>query len=272
MDKLKLLLADPKKARLALICSLAALFTLAAVVVYIIYVTSSGPSAGIDGPAEPSEAASAVPSEPEPVMGMTPTKTLEEAREIALTDAGIAASQAEFSRAVQGEDHGIWVYQFTFQARNAKYEYQINANTGAVYSKYVETYVAATPAPEAAEPPEPSPDTESPPPEETAPQTSPGPESAPPAVSQPPSSPPESSPSPSLSQPSSMYIGMEQAKTIALNHAGLAASQVRFTHVGMDREDGRMVYEVDFRQGQVEYEYEIDASTGRILEHERDAD
>jgi len=67
-----------------------------------------------------------------------------------------------------------------------------------------------------------------------------------------------------------MYIGMDRAKSIALEHAGLTAGQVRFTHTRMGREDGAVVYEIEFRQGRTEYEYEIDAATGRILDFERD--
>ena len=72
--------------------------------------------------------------------------------------------------------------------------------------------------------------------------------------------------------PGGSYIGMDRAKAIALEHAGLTAAQVSFTHTRMDRDHGAMVYEIEFRQGRVEYEYEIDAATGRILDHERDAD
>lgn len=79
-------------------------------------------------------------------------------------------------------------------------------------------------------------------------------------------------PTPGPSQPASMYIGADRAKAIALEHAGLSASQVTFTHVQMEREHGTMVYEIEFRQGGTEYEYEIDAATGRILDHEREQD
>ena len=66
----------------------------------------------------------------------------------------------------------------------------------------------------------------------------------------------------------SAYIGVEAAKTAALNHAGLSASAVTFLEVDYDWEDGRMVYEVEFVTGQTEYEYEIDASTGAVVKYE----
>ena len=61
------------------------------------------------------------------------------------------------------------------------------------------------------------------------------------------------------------YIGEAKAKETALSHAGLTASQVTFLEVKLDREDGRMVYEVEFYSGNKEYDYEIDASTGSIV-------
>lgn len=277
MDKLKQLLADPKKARLFVICALAALATLAAIIVYILYAAGLG-AAGPDGPSQPSQSPSAEPSASARPAGLTPSKSLEEARQIALADAGVAASQAEFSRAELGDDHGIWVYQFAFQARNTKYDYEINANTGDVYSKIVEHYAAATPTPQATEPPAatatPSPDPDSQPPAETESQSAPSqdPESAPSTTPPAASASPAPSPSPAPDQFTPMYIGMSQAKSIALDHAGFTSSQVRFTHIGMDHEDGAMVYEIEFRQGSVEYEYEIDAATGRILSWERDED
>lgn len=70
----------------------------------------------------------------------------------------------------------------------------------------------------------------------------------------------------------SAYIGMDRAKAIALEHAGLTAAQAAFTHASMDRDHGKMVYELEFRQGRTEYEYKIDAVTGRILDHEMDMD
>ena len=72
--------------------------------------------------------------------------------------------------------------------------------------------------------------------------------------------------------PGGMYIGVDRAKAAALERAGLSAAQVVFTHASMDRDDGRMVYEIEFRQGRVEYEFKIDAATGAILEHEMDPD
>ncbi len=65
---------------------------------------------------------------------------------------------------------------------------------------------------------------------------------------------------------------MDAAKEIALNHAGLTASQVTFTKAKLDKDDGRYIYEIEFRYNIYEYEYEIDAITGTILDFEREID
>lgn len=65
-------------------------------------------------------------------------------------------------------------------------------------------------------------------------------------------------------------IGEAKAKEIALNHAGLTASQVTFLQLKLDWENGRQVYDVDFYSGNKEYDYEIDAATGSIVSYDFD--
>lgn len=66
-------------------------------------------------------------------------------------------------------------------------------------------------------------------------------------------------------QPPTGYIGEARAKEIALHHAGLKASEVFFKKAKLDREDGMMVYEIEFKHYGYEYEYDIEAMTGQIL-------
>lgn len=65
-------------------------------------------------------------------------------------------------------------------------------------------------------------------------------------------------------------IGEAKAKEVALNHAGLTASQVTFLQLKLDWENGRQVYEVEFYSGNKEYDYEIDATTGSIVSYDFD--
>lgn len=62
----------------------------------------------------------------------------------------------------------------------------------------------------------------------------------------------------------------DEAMAIALNHAGLTAGQVTGLRAGRDYDDGVPVYEVEFREGRWEYDYEIHAQTGRILSFDKD--
>lgn len=72
------------------------------------------------------------------------------------------------------------------------------------------------------------------------------------------------------SSSSSGYIGVERAKEIALQHAGLSSSGVNFDKAEFDHDDGRAEYEIEFHHNFREYEYTIDAASGTILEAERD--
>lgn len=69
-------------------------------------------------------------------------------------------------------------------------------------------------------------------------------------------------PTPTLTQ--------EQARDIALQHAGFTADQVKWLRVEYEIDHGRGEYEVEFRQDRFEYSYEIDADTGAILSFEKD--
>ncbi len=65
-------------------------------------------------------------------------------------------------------------------------------------------------------------------------------------------------------------ISAEKAKEIALNHAGVKADKAVFETVRLDKEDGVYEYEVDFRVGNIEYDYEINAITGKVLEADKE--
>ena len=63
-------------------------------------------------------------------------------------------------------------------------------------------------------------------------------------------------------------IGYAKAKSIALNHAGVSENQAYDMDIELDDEDATLVYEVEFKSGNMEYCYEINAATGAILKHE----
>lgn len=67
-------------------------------------------------------------------------------------------------------------------------------------------------------------------------------------------------------------VGKGKAVQTALGHAGLTSSQVTQLEAKLDRDGGKLVYEIEFRSGNYEYEYEIDASSGSIIKSEKDLD
>ena len=67
-------------------------------------------------------------------------------------------------------------------------------------------------------------------------------------------------------------IGYAKAKSVALNHAGVSENKVYDMEIELDDEDGRLVYEVEFKSGGMEYSYEINAASGAILKHEAELD
>ena len=68
-------------------------------------------------------------------------------------------------------------------------------------------------------------------------------------------------------------ISEDEAVAAALAHVDLQQDQIDFMKkVELDYEHGRKIYEISFYQGGYEYEYEVDAATGRILKCEKDWD
>lgn len=58
-------------------------------------------------------------------------------------------------------------------------------------------------------------------------------------------------------------ISVERAKQIALSHAGVGSA--RFKKAKLDYENGVKVYEIEFKVGNLEYEYDINVSNGAII-------
>lgn len=142
----------------------------------------------------------------------------ERAKEIALADAGLTYSNVTFFRVELEWDDGKPEYEVEFYSGNKEYDYEIDAVTGTIRSRDydVENY--------------------------TIPSTS------------------------------TNDIGAEAAKSAALKHAGVSASNATFVQVERDWDDGRLVYEVEFYAGGKEYDYEIAAADGKVLSYDYDAE
>lgn len=70
----------------------------------------------------------------------------------------------------------------------------------------------------------------------------------------------------------SQYIGKDKGLNIALAKAGLKKSQISGCEVEFECDDGNITYDIEFYCGSAEYEFEIDATTGNIIEYETDGD
>ena len=81
---------------------------------------------------------------------------------------------------------------------------------------------------------------------------------------------PEATVAPAPTQPAASGISADRAKQIALSHAGVSGAS--FTKVELDTDDGVRVYEIEFKVGNVEYDYEIDASSGAIISSSSEVD
>ena len=73
-------------------------------------------------------------------------------------------------------------------------------------------------------------------------------------------------------QNSNNYIGEDAAKEIALTHAGVAAADCTELKVELDTDDAVVHYDVDFKAGGMEYDYDIDSTTGDILQSNSEVD
>lgn len=71
---------------------------------------------------------------------------------------------------------------------------------------------------------------------------------------------------------SSSKMTVEQAKEIALNHAKLTSKDVSFINEESDIDDGLETYDIEFYSDNKEYDYEISATDGEIIEYDYDVE
>lgn len=68
------------------------------------------------------------------------------------------------------------------------------------------------------------------------------------------------------------YISKDEAVALALAHAQLGAEDIKGLRVKLERDDGKLQYEIEFYSASTEYDYDIDATSGAILNFDRDAE
>lgn len=67
-------------------------------------------------------------------------------------------------------------------------------------------------------------------------------------------------------------ITVNDAKKIAFEDASVNEADVTNLETDIDREGERRYYEIDFKAGGYEYEYEIDSENGKILKKDKEKD
>lgn len=81
---------------------------------------------------------------------------------------------------------------------------------------------------------------------------------------------PAAVPQPSAPAESAAKLTEEQAVQIALEHVGFTADQITRLRTEYEIDDRIPQYDIEFLQGDWEYEFEIHAETGKILSFDKD--
>ena len=77
-------------------------------------------------------------------------------------------------------------------------------------------------------------------------------------------------PAPPAATEKAQALTQEQAQQIALEYLGFTAEQVTRLRTRYEIDDGIPQFDVEFIQGDWEYEFEIHGETGRILSYDKD--
>ncbi len=132
--------------------------------------------------------------------------TLDKAKQVALDKAGVKEKNVEFTKTKLTTNDGVKVYEIEFESDTYEYEFEINAKTG----KIIE-----------------------------------------------------------WDKTKKENITLAEAKKIALDKAGEKEKNVDFTKAKLTTNDGVKVYEIEFESDTYEYEFEINAKTGKIIEWDK---
>ena len=255
MKKLKSLFSSPKKAAVTILCIAVIISILAAGTVLVANAYAKSTSIGA-----------------------------ENAKNFAFADAGVDPVSAENVRTEFDFEHGQFVYEIDFIANGTEYEYWIKASDGSVVKKEQEVIRQMAPTTAPVQTITAPPATELPAQATAAPQVTelPAQATTPPQITELPvqattplqvTTPPAQITAPPAQNPgAASYISIDQAKSIAVGHAGLSVSEVRFSKAKLENDDGYTVYEIEFYKDRMEYEYTINAADGSILEYDSDWD
>lgn len=143
-------------------------------------------------------------------------------------------------------ENGVMVYEVEFNAKGVEYSFDINAKTGKIIGKEEEKdddfiFTGDYSVPENNK------DNEN---------------DAPSATS-------SSADTPSNTTPNK-EISTDKAKGIAFSHAGVKEQNAKRVQVKKDLDDGELIYDVEFYADGFEYDYEINAKTGNVIDYDKE--
>ena len=175
-----------------------------------------------------------------PVINQQPSSqaqliSMEAAQEVALKAANIAAEDAAISATTLNEVAGTSCYKVEFTSGDYAYAYTVNAETGAIMEMSSREKNAV----------------------DTQAQTEATVPAADSATTQ--------SSAAATAQTVTGTVDEEMAQKIALEHAGVKATDATITKSKLDYEGRRQVYEIEWYAGGKKYDYEIAVDTGEIL-------
>ncbi len=209
--------------------------------------------------------------------------TKEEAKLLVFTDAGVVSSDVVDLEIELDEDDGTVYYDLEFDYQASEYDYRIDALSGKIlYNKAEpkETVPAAVEIQPTEQTPAETKPAETKPAETKPAETKPAetkPAETKPAETKPAETKPaETKPAetkPAETKPATTAkkkIGVTKAKNAAFKHANVKASNAWDVEVDLDTEKGKLVYEVSFEAVGFEYNYDIDAYTGKVVRSEKE--
>lgn len=176
-------------------------------------------------------------------MGAAAAETTEaEAKEIALKDAGLAESDVIFDRVEKGTEQGASVYEIEFRTSAKEYDYDIAVADGEIVK---ESWELCRPSAGGKI------------------LNASGTAKVPASVA---------AAEKAKAGAKTARTGREAAIDAALSHAGFSANEVSGLKCEKDYDDGREIYEVEFKKNGYEYSYDIDAKNYSVIEWDKDYD
>lgn len=155
---------------------------------------------------------------------------VEEAKNIAVSKAGVMVEDITFTKSALETENEIAVYKVKFYTDEDEYDYEIDPENGSIISEDKDPVrkkerksarsKSSDPAEEATK----------------------------------------------KCKDASKYIGVRKAEKIALSDAGIKRSDAYFEIASLSHDDGYPIYEIEFRSGGAKYKYEINAVSGGVLE------